>query len=134
MSEEKQPKWSEKFDEKFKDAFKWIRFDTAHDIISGVDMLHFDKEIKQFISSLMDNQKKELPFREFDISAWKNYGEERDYFKFFEDKIKKELIEKVKGMMGGKFQLTGGGQKKKGIALGWNSHRELVIKKLNKLK
>ena len=67
------------------------------------------------------------------ISEWRNYGEARDYFKFFEDKIKKELIEEVKGMMGGEFQLTGGGQKKKGIALGWNSHRGLVIKKLNKL-
>jgi hypothetical protein len=56
-----------------------------------------DKDIKfwkncgliNFIRTLLSAQKKEW----MDVSSWKNLGEKYGYFKFFENKIKKEIIE-----------------------------------------
>jgi len=66
---------------------------------------NWDKDdIKSFICTLLENQQGELYawFNEallkqkkewMDVSSWKNLGEKYGYFKFFENKIKKEIIE-----------------------------------------
>ena len=64
------------------------------------------EEIKQFIRTLLEAQQGELyawfnkallkQKKEWiDVSSWKNLGEKYGYFKFFENKIKKEIIEEI---------------------------------------
>jgi len=62
------------------------------------------KEVKPFISQLLEAQQGKLyawfnkallkQKKEWmDVSSWRNLGEKYGYFKFFENKIKKEIIE-----------------------------------------
>lgn len=61
------------------------------------------ERLKSFIRTLLEAQKKEW----MDVSSWKNLGEKYGYFKFFEKKIKKEIIEEIEKMKAQKLKEFG---------------------------
>ena len=99
MKEKPQPQeaWVEGLDNKIQyilDAgFSLQDYETADMLGSFIRALLEAQqgELYAWFNEALLKQKKEW----MDVSSWKNLGEKYGYFKFFENKIKKEIIEEI---------------------------------------
>jgi len=65
---------------------------TDNVIIHGYRQLTRGK-IKQFIQSLLDKQKEEIPYS---VSEWRKIGIERGYYDYFEQEVKQNIGKEFK--------------------------------------
>ncbi len=102
MNKQQEKDWEKEFDKRFKDI-GFTEFDAAYceDAFSRTSGCWKLKHIKDFISNLLIQQKKEN-YRDIPmgVSQWRNHGKKWHYWEFFAKEERKALIKEFLKIVG----------------------------------
>ena len=96
-------KWEEEFKENFIGHIKHISVGQYDEGGVNIGFLSAEEVIIKFIKNLLSktaqiNYESGKSSQRLDVSTWKEIGKKYGYDKFFEGKIKAEIVEKIDGM------------------------------------